>query len=96
MLKSTNNSDLEIFDAVDLKRAVEIYKCPEPHYEQGIWAAQNSAPAMMDISDGLLKDSSRLARSSGVSIELYGALRNLRIYAYHFPITTQVMKIMRY
>jgi thiamine-monophosphate kinase len=75
-LKSANSSDLEIFDAADLKRAVEIYKCPEPHYEQGIWAAQNGATAIMDISDGFIKDSSRLARSSGVSIELYGVAQS--------------------
>jgi thiamine-monophosphate kinase len=50
--------------------AIQRYLVPEPQYAEGVWAAENGATAMMDISDGLLKDAQRLAKSSGVSIEL--------------------------
>jgi thiamine-monophosphate kinase len=51
------------------------YHCrPRPPYEQGPVAARAGASAMLDISDGLGRDAGRLARASGVRIELDDAL----------------------
>jgi thiamine-monophosphate kinase len=47
------------------------YHCrPRPPYEQGPLAARAGASAMLDISDGLGRDAGRIARASGVGIEL--------------------------
>jgi thiamine-monophosphate kinase len=49
---------------------VEYHRRPRPLYEQGPAAARAGATAMLDISDGLGRDAGRLAKSSGVRIEL--------------------------
>ncbi|WP_127131377.1 thiamine-phosphate kinase [Georgenia sp. SYP-B2076] len=43
---------------------------PRPPLEAGPAAARAGATAMMDVSDGLLRDSGRLARRSGVVLDL--------------------------
>lgn len=42
----------------------------EPRIEAGRWASANNARAMMDLSDGLGRDSDRIAVASGVHIEI--------------------------
>lgn len=49
---------------------VDYHRRPRPPYEQGPVAARAGATAMLDISDGLGRDAGRLARASGVRIEL--------------------------
>jgi thiamine-monophosphate kinase len=49
---------------------VAYHRRPRPPYEQGPAAARAGATAMLDISDGLGRDADRLARASGVRIEL--------------------------
>ena len=49
---------------------VAYHRRPRPQYEQGPAAALAGATAMLDISDGLGRDAGRLARASGVGIEL--------------------------
>ena len=49
---------------------VDYHRRPRPPYEQGPMAARGGATAMLDISDGLGRDAGRLARASGVRIEL--------------------------
>jgi len=49
---------------------VDYHRRPRPPYGQGPAAARAGATAMLDISDGLGRDSGRLARASGVRIEL--------------------------
>ncbi|MBB2890843.1 thiamine-phosphate kinase [Flexivirga oryzae] len=47
---------------------------PSTSYEQGPLAARAGATAMLDISDGLLRDGGRIARASGVRLEFDPAL----------------------
>jgi len=49
---------------------VNIQKRPMPPISSGISAAVAGATAMLDISDGLAKDASRIAKASGVSINI--------------------------
>ncbi len=44
---------------------------PTPPLHLGVEAARSGATAMMDISDGLLLDATRMARASGVAIDLH-------------------------
>jgi thiamine-monophosphate kinase len=53
---------------------VNYHRRPWPPYEQGPAAARAGATAMLDISDGLCRDAGRIARASGVRIELDDAL----------------------
>jgi thiamine-monophosphate kinase len=53
---------------------------PEPPYNAGPDAAAAGAHALMDVSDGLLRDAGRMADASGVSIDL--DLEVLRRYAF--------------
>ncbi|MFX9004210.1 thiamine-phosphate kinase, partial [Acinetobacter baumannii] len=46
---------------------------PSPPIGAGVIAARAGATAMMDVSDGLALDASRLARASGVTIDLDAA-----------------------
>lgn len=47
---------------------------PHPPIELGIAAAQSGATAMMDVSDGLLLDATRLADASAVTVDLDAGL----------------------
>jgi len=49
---------------------VDYHRRPRPPHTQGPVAARAGATAMLDISDGLGRDAGRLARASGVRIEL--------------------------
>ncbi|MGP5048331.1 thiamine-phosphate kinase [Glutamicibacter ardleyensis] len=51
-------------------RLVDAQCKPVPPLESGPRAAQAGAHAMMDISDGLVRDAGRLAKASRVSVEL--------------------------
>ena len=52
---------------------VDAHRRPEPDYAAGVRAADSGAHALMDVSDGLLLDAGRLAKASGVSIDLDSA-----------------------
>jgi len=52
------------------KDAVNIFCRPRPPLEAGPAAAKAGASAMLDISDGLLRDATRLAKASGVVVDL--------------------------
>jgi thiamine-monophosphate kinase len=47
---------------------------PEPPYAAGPAAARVGASAMLDVSDGLLRDAGRLSADSGVTVDLDGAV----------------------
>lgn len=50
--------------------AVARQRRPQPPLAAGPQAAEHGASAMLDISDGLLRDGGRLARASGVVVDL--------------------------
>ncbi len=52
---------------------VAYHRAPRPPYESGPAAARAGASAMIDISDGLVRDAARVAAASGVRLELSGA-----------------------
>lgn len=56
-----------------LQELADLQSRPEPPLRAGPMAAQAGVNAMMDISDGLLRDASRLARASSVSVDLFEA-----------------------
>jgi thiamine-monophosphate kinase len=49
---------------------VSMHRRPRPPYACGVLAARSGATAMLDVSDGLVRDAGRLARASRVSIDL--------------------------
>lgn len=49
---------------------VQLYRSPQPPLEAGPLAAQRGATAMMDISDGLVRDAGRMAEASDVAIDI--------------------------
>ncbi|HEY0217843.1 MAG TPA: thiamine-phosphate kinase [Cellulomonas sp.] len=49
---------------------VDVYLRPRPPLDLGPVAATSGATAMLDVSDGLLRDAGRLARASGVVLDL--------------------------
>ncbi|TQJ31906.1 thiamine-phosphate kinase [Microbacterium sp. SLBN-146] len=58
--------------AEDLE-AVAAQLRPRPPVHAGVLAASDGATAMMDVSDGLALDASRLADASGVTVDFTGA-----------------------
>jgi thiamine-monophosphate kinase len=54
--------------------AVRLFLRPRPRIGAGVEAALSGATAMLDISDGLLRDAERLARASEVVLEIDSAL----------------------
>lgn len=51
---------------------VAAHRRPRPAYEQGPAAARAGASAMLDLSDGLVRDGRRIAAASGAHLELSG------------------------
>ncbi|WP_099332099.1 thiamine-phosphate kinase [Actinomyces minihominis] len=49
---------------------VALYRSPKPPLSAGPLAAGRGATAMMDVSDGLVADTTRMAEASGVSIDI--------------------------
>lgn len=61
-------------DAADrMPRAVAHQRRPEPPLAAGPEAAAAGATSMLDLSDGLLRDGGRIARASGVVIDVAAA-----------------------
>jgi len=55
------------------EEAVGLFLRPAPRIGAGLEAALHGVHAMMDVSDGLLRDAGRLARASEVVVEVDGA-----------------------
>ena len=54
----------------DREQLIAVYLRPRPPITAGVAAAEHGATAMIDLSDGLLRDAGRLARASGVVVGL--------------------------
>ncbi|GAB2473566.1 thiamine-phosphate kinase [Promicromonospora xylanilytica] len=71
-----STAPLEVTDGVLLEdaweRLVAAYLRPEPPLAAGIAAARAGVTAMLDVSDGLLRDAGRIALASGARIDLDG------------------------
>ena len=52
------------------RKAVETFRSPKPPLKAGPLAAGLGATAMLDLSDGLVMDAGRLAKASGVRVDL--------------------------
>lgn len=52
------------------REAIATYRRPRPPIGRALAAAGAGAHAMMDVSDGLVRDAARIARASGVAIDL--------------------------
>ena len=72
-LQAAGDDEMLIAGLVMSDRAVGHHLRPVPPLHLGPAAQRAGASAMMDISDGLVLDASRLAHASGVSIELDAA-----------------------
>lgn len=63
-------------EAVDVTRTgiasecLRIYRVPRPPLDAGPALADAGASAMMDVSDGLVRDAGRIARASGVVVDI--------------------------
>lgn len=57
-----------------LQHAADLFNRPQPPLSAGPAAARAGATAMMDISDGLLRDANRLAAASGALLDLDGVV----------------------
>ena len=68
------------------ERLVRYHRAPRPPWESGPLAADAGATALVDVSDGLVTDLGRVARASGVGIDLSGAVLEERFAA--GPLTT--------
>lgn len=53
-----------------VEEALAIYRRPQPPLEAALAAARAGVHAMMDVSDGLLRDAGRIARASGVTLDV--------------------------
>ncbi len=60
---------------------VRHHLAPRPPWEAGPVAADAGATALVDVSDGLVTDLGRVARASGVGVDLDGAVLSARFAA---------------
>ncbi|MBX9246492.1 thiamine-phosphate kinase, partial [Actinotalea ferrariae] len=70
LLGSGRWDDTDETAAGGLRGLVEGYRRPVSPLAAGPAAARAGATAMLDVSDGLLRDAGRLARASGVAIDV--------------------------
>jgi thiamine-monophosphate kinase len=75
-LESPGSADRTVDPAAVASAAgmVRDHRRPRPPYEAGPEAARAGASAMLDVSDGLLRDAGRIAEASGVVLDLSAEL----------------------
>ena len=74
------------------RECVSVFRAPRPPLEAGVALAECGASAMMDVSDSLLRDAGRIARASGVVIDLEEPARGALAQDLDFlePVAAQV------
>lgn len=70
LLRACGDDAVAIAALVASDPAVAHHLAPHPPIWRGVLANQHGATAMMDISDGLVLDATRMAKASGVTIVL--------------------------
>lgn len=65
LLQSANVDAINSYDTV-----VNTQRRPNPPVAEGVAAAIAGATSMLDLSDGLAKDAARIAKASGVSLQI--------------------------
>ncbi|BDS48750.1 thiamine-phosphate kinase [Rhodoluna sp. KAS3] len=65
LLQSANRDAISAYDAL-----VDTQRRPQPPITSGVDAAVAGATSMLDLSDGLAKDAARIAKASGVTIQI--------------------------
>jgi len=70
LLEALDAGGIDALDDPDAARLVRLHLVPEPPLDAGPAAALAGATAMLDVSDGLLRDTGRLARASGAVVAL--------------------------
>jgi thiamine-monophosphate kinase len=65
LLQSANRDAISAYDAL-----VDTQRRPQPPITSGVDAAAAGATSMLDLSDGLAKDAARIAKASGVTIQI--------------------------
>lgn len=65
LLQSANTDAISAYDAL-----VDVQRKPQPPISEGVAAAIAGATSMLDISDGLAKDSARIAKASNVTLQI--------------------------
>ncbi len=65
LLQSANRDAISAYDAL-----VDTQRRPQPPITSGVDAAVAGANSMLDLSDGLAKDAARIAKASGVTIQI--------------------------
>ncbi len=59
--------------AAAVERVLAVHRAPRPDHTAGPRARDAGARALIDVSDGLVRDATRLARASGVELRLRSA-----------------------
>jgi thiamine-monophosphate kinase len=65
LLQSGNTDAVSAYDEF-----VNLQRRPNPPIKAGVAAAEAGATSMLDLSDGLAKDATRIAKASGVTLQL--------------------------
>lgn len=61
---------LDAATRAEARACLEAFRAPRPPLEAGPALARSGASAMMDVSDSLLRDGDRIARASGVILDI--------------------------
>lgn len=76
-----NGPDAGSSRSVAVRQLVAYHRAPVPPWQAGPRAAASGAHALIDASDGLVTDLTRVARASGVGVDLDGTVLRERFVA---------------
>lgn len=70
LLDAGRDGDLPAALSLEAAAAIRTFRRPTPPLEAALRAADMGAHAMMDVSDGLLRDAARMARQAGLALDV--------------------------